>query len=117
LVFVGKAYCYNPIWTSAVTTLPIDVEITKFLLLPSPAFLRSFAAPLILQRNRIFRQRAATRDLLFPPTEKVKVKEEPSVMKILIESGKDTNPDGITARLLLLTAAAVRLHRQSEIRV
>jgi hypothetical protein len=114
LVFVGKAYCYNPIWTSAVTSLPVDVEITKLLLLPFPDFLRRFVAPLIPQRNRIFRQRAATRDLLFSPSEKIMVKEEPSVMKLLIESGKDTNPDSITARLLLLTAAAVRLHRLDQ---
>ena len=114
LVFVGKAYCYNPVWTSAVTALPIDVEITKFLLLPFPAFLRRFIAPLIPQRNRIFRQRAAVRDLLFPPSEKISVKEEPSLMKLLVESGKDTDPDSISTRLLLLTAAAVRLRRQDE---
>lgn len=114
LVFVGKEYSYNPTWTSAVTALPIDVEITKFLLLPFPAFLRRFIAPMIPQRSRIFRQRAAVRDLLFPPSEKIAAKEEPSVMKLLIESGKDTNPDSITARLLLLTAAAVRLRQASK---
>ncbi|GAB1319341.1 Ent-kaurene oxidase [Madurella fahalii] len=111
LVFVGKAYCYNPIWTSAVTELPINVEITKFVLLPFPAFLRRFVAPLIPQRNRNFRHRGAVRGLLFPPSEKIAVKEEPSVMKLLIESGKDTDPDSITSRLLILTGAA--LHTSS----
>ncbi|KAK7750955.1 hypothetical protein SLS62_007088 [Diatrype stigma] len=113
LVFVGKAYCYNPIWTGAVTALPMDVEVTKFLLLACPAPLRRFVAPLIPQRNRIFRQRAAVRDLLFPPSEQAHVaaEEEPSVMKLLVESGKDTDPDRLTARLLLLTAAA--LHTSS----
>jgi len=67
---------------------------------------------LIPQRNRIFRQRAAVRDLLFPLS--TAGREEPSVMKLFIESGKDTNPDSITARLLLLTAAAVSLHRQVQ---
>lgn len=111
LVFVGKAYCHDPVWKSAVTALPMDVEVTKFLLLACPTLLRRFVAPLIPQRNRIFRQRAAVRDLLFPPSEQVQVaaKEEPSVMKLLIESGKDSDPDSIAARLLLLTAAAVRL--------
>jgi len=106
-VFVGSAYCRNPTWTNAVTNLPIDVEITKFILLPFPSFLRRFIAPLIPFRNRIFRQRAAVRKLLFPQSEKVEVKEEPSVMKLLIESGKDKDPESVAARLLLLTAAAV----------
>lgn len=35
------------------------------------------------------------------------MKEEPSVMKLLIESGKDKDPESVAARLLLLTAAAV----------
>ncbi|KAI1211425.1 cytochrome P450 [Annulohypoxylon truncatum] len=111
LVFVGKSYCHSSIWTSAVTNLPIDVEITKFLLLPFPAFLRCYIAPLIPQRNRIFRQRAAVRDLLFPQSEPIEAKQEPSVMKLFIESGKDKDADSITARLLLLTAAA--LHTSS----
>jgi hypothetical protein len=80
-------------WTDALIALPIDVEITKFLLLPFPSFLRRFITPLIPQRNRIFRQRAAVRNLLFPGSENVSVKEEPSVMKLFIESGKDMDPD------------------------
>ncbi|KAK7743155.1 hypothetical protein SLS53_004240 [Cytospora paraplurivora] len=51
VVFVGQEYCHNPIWTDAVTALPFDVEILKFLLLPFPAFLRRFIAPLIPQRR------------------------------------------------------------------
>lgn len=117
LVFVGKAYCYNPIWTSAVTAWPIDVEIAKFILLPFPASLRRFIAPLIPQRNHIFRQRAAVRDLLFPPPQRNLVKEEPSVMKLLIDSGKDTDPESIAARLLLLTAAAVRPYCQRQVKL
>lgn len=108
LVFVGKAYCHNPVWTGAVSALPIDVEITKFLLMPFPDRLRRFIAPLIPQRSRVFRQRAAVRNLLFPPaSEKTALEEEPSVMRLFVESGKDTDPDSLTARLLLLTAAAV----------
>ncbi|ROW16671.1 hypothetical protein VPNG_01760 [Cytospora leucostoma] len=109
VVFVGKECCHNPIWTDAVTALPFDVEITKFLLLPFPAFLRRFIAPLIPQRRRIFRHRAAVRDLLFPPSEAAK--EEPSVMRLFSESGRDTDPYSLTGRLLLLTAAA--LHTSS----
>jgi hypothetical protein len=33
--------------------------------------------------------------------------DEPSVLKLFIESKKDHDPDSLTARLLLLTAAAV----------
>ncbi|KAF7870566.1 hypothetical protein EAF04_004310 [Stromatinia cepivora] len=116
-VFVGKTFAHNPIWTSAVTNLPVDVEITKFLLLPFPAVLRRFVAPLIPQRNRIFQQRKEVRKLLFPKeglvgrTRKVNEVNEPSVMKLFLESGKDTDPDSITARLLLLTAAV--LHTSS----
>ncbi|KAI2603658.1 hypothetical protein GGR54DRAFT_644623 [Hypoxylon sp. NC1633] len=56
LVFVGKSHRHSPIWTGAVTALPADVEITKFILLPFPAFVRRFLAPLIRQRNRVFPQ-------------------------------------------------------------
>ncbi|KAI8946774.1 cytochrome P450 [Xylaria longipes] len=111
LVFVGKTFCENPIWQTALIDLPVNVEITKFILLPFPDFLQRFIAPLIPQRNRIFRQRAAVRDLLFPPSDKIAAGEEPSVMKLLIESGKDGDPDSLAARLLLLTAAA--LHTSS----
>ncbi|KAI1413681.1 cytochrome P450 [Hypoxylon sp. FL1857] len=111
LVFVGKPYCYDSVWTGAVTALPIHVEITKFILLPFPAFLRRFIAPLIPRRNRIFHERTAVRNLLFPASEENANKEEPSVMQLFIKSGKDTDPDRITARLLILTAAA--LHTSS----
>ena len=107
LVFVGKEYCYDKTWISAVTDLPINVEITKFLLLPFPFFIRQLIAPLIPYRNRIFKQRKAVRDHLFPSQEKDIPREEPSVMKLFIESGRDADPESITARLLLLTAAAV----------
>jgi hypothetical protein len=109
-VFVGKTYCHDPIWTCAVQNLPIDVEITKFLLLPVPPFLRRFIAPLIPSRNRIFRARTAVRDLLFPFKGKIEMNDEPNVMRLLLESGKDKDPDSVTARLLLLTAAAVSEH-------
>ncbi|KAI9150072.1 Ent-kaurene oxidase [Paramyrothecium foliicola] len=107
MVFVGKEYCYDKTWTKAVTDLPINVEITKFLLLPFPFFLRRFVAAMIPHRNRIFRQREAVRRLLFDSAEKATPGEEPSVMKLFIQSGKDSNPDSIAARLLLLTAAAL----------
>lgn len=113
-VFVGRAFCYNSIWNDAVTALPVDVEITKFIRLPFPDSIRRFVAPLIPQRNRIFRHRAAVRDLLLPPSEDITVKEEPSVLKLLLLSGKDMNPDTIAARLLLLTAAAVRRRKSGK---
>lgn len=97
-----------------MTALRIDVEITKLLLLPFPGFLRYFIAPLIPHRKRIFRQRTAVRDLLFPQSGSIVAKDEPSVMKLFIESGKDTDPGSITARLLLLTATAVSLHFTSR---
>lgn len=107
VVFVGKAHGRNPIWNHAVTILPIDVEITKFILLPFPSFLRRFIAPLIPQRNRVFRQRVAVRNLLFPSSQEMVSSEEPSVMKLFVESGKDKSPDSITSRLMILTGAAV----------
>lgn len=107
VVFIGKEFYSSPVWSNAVSSLPVDVEITKFILLPLPALLRRFIAPLIPQRNRIFRQRAAVRDLLFP-SGRVIVREEPSIMKLLIEHGKETDPARLTARLMILTGAAVR---------
>ncbi|KAI1384973.1 cytochrome P450 [Hypoxylon trugodes] len=95
VVFVGKSHCHSPVWTDAVTALAVDVEITKFILLPFPSFLRRFIAPLIPQRNRVFRQRTAVRNVLFPRSEKIGIKDEPA----------------ITARLLILTGAA--LHTSS----
>lgn len=109
LVFVGRAYCYDPVWRSAVSDLPIHVEITKFILLPFPTFFRPFIARLIPQRYSIFRQRAAVADLLFRSPDKSRDKSEPSVMRLFLESGKDGDPNRIAARLLLLTAAAVRV--------
>jgi hypothetical protein len=106
-VFVGKTYCQDPIWTHAVEKLPIDVEITKFLLLPVPFFMRRFITPLIPSRNRIFQHRTAVCNLLFPFKGKMEMNDEPNVMRLLLESGKDKDPDSLTARLLLLTAAAV----------
>lgn len=113
-MFVGKEYCYDKTWISAVTDLPVNVEITKFLLLPFPSFIRHLIAPLIPQRNRIFQQRKAVRDQLFPSLDKAILGEEPSVMKLFIESGRDADPESITARLLLLTAAAVSYKRSMK---
>lgn len=65
--------------------------------------------------DRIFRQRREVRNLLFSEesliekTRSENVVNEPSVMKPFLEIGKDTDPGSITARLLLLTAAPVRL--------
>ncbi|KAJ8133010.1 hypothetical protein O1611_g617 [Lasiodiplodia mahajangana] len=111
LVFVGEQYCQNETWKTALTALPINVEITKIILLSFPPFLRRYIAPLIPRRNRIFRERTAVRNILFPQSGKAAVDEELSVLKLFLDSGKDTDPDSITARLLLLTAAA--LHTSS----
>ena len=116
LVFVGKQFCYNTIWTDAVTALPVDVEITKFILLPFPDSLRRIIAPLIPQRNRIFSHRTAVKDLIFAQSAPHSIEDELSVLKLLIQSGKDTDPDSVTARLLLLTAAAVSGTRAIESR-
>ncbi|CAI6092672.1 unnamed protein product [Clonostachys chloroleuca] len=106
LVFVGRQHCHDLAWTRAVRDLPVNVEITKFILLSFPSSLRNFIAPIIPQRNNIFRQRKLARDVLFP-FGNVVAGDEPSVLKLLIESKKDHDPDSLTARLLLLTAAAV----------
>uniref|UniRef100_A0A0B7KJJ9 Cytochrome P450 n=2 Tax=Bionectria ochroleuca TaxID=29856 RepID=A0A0B7KJJ9_BIOOC len=86
--------------------ISVNVEITKFILLPFPSSLRRLIAPLIPQRNNIFRQRKSARDVLFP-SRNVVAGDEPSVLKLFIESKKDHDPDSLTARLLLLTAAAL----------
>lgn len=106
LVFVGRQHCHDLAWTRAVRDLPVNVEITKFILLSFPSSLRNFIAPIIPQPNNIFRQRKLARDVLFP-FGNVVAGDEPSVLKLLIESKKDHDPDSLTARLLLLTAAAV----------
>ncbi|KAK0618573.1 cytochrome P450 [Bombardia bombarda] len=111
LVFVGKEHCHNPIWTDAVTNLPVDVEITKFILLPFPYYLRRFIAPLVPQRNRIMRQRAAVRDLLFSASKELAAKEGTQCDEAASESGRDADAHRIATRLLLLTAAA--LHTSS----
>lgn len=113
VVFVGKEYGHSPIWNYAITVLPTDVEITKLILLPFPTFLRRFIAPMIPQRNRVFRQRVAVCNLLFHPSKAMTAQElgEPSVMKLFVESGKDKSPESITARLMILTGAA--LHTSS----
>ncbi|KAI1330696.1 cytochrome P450 [Xylariaceae sp. FL0255] len=113
LVFVGRAHYDDEIWKNALTTLPGNVEITKLILLPIPSFLRSVIAPLIPHRNRIFRDRTAVRQVLFPndPKQVITTDNDPSVLNLLIESGKDTDPASITARLLILNAAA--LHTSS----
>lgn len=76
-------------------------------MLPFPALLRPLVAFMIPQPRRLAKRRAAVRNLLFPPTSRSLSKDELSVMKLLIEGGKDTDPESLTARLLLLTAAAV----------
>ncbi|KUI72796.1 Ent-kaurene oxidase [Cytospora mali] len=113
VVFVGKEYGHDPVWNHAITILPTDVEMTKLILLPFPTFLRRFIAPMIPQRNRVFRQRIAVRNLLFPSSKEITAlkQEEPSVMKLFVESGKDKSPESITARLMILTGAA--LHTSS----
>ncbi|KAI0194214.1 cytochrome P450 [Astrocystis sublimbata] len=110
-VFVGKEHCHNKLWKNALTNLPADVEITKLTLLPFPRFIRGLLAPLIPRRNRVFRQRAEVRELLFSTPETLAVTKEPSVLNFFIESGKDQNPDTITARLMILSGAA--LHTSS----
>ncbi|KAI1130920.1 cytochrome P450 [Nemania abortiva] len=110
-VFVGETYYQDETWKTALNALPTNVEITKLILLPFPPFLRRYIAPMIPQRNRIFRQRAAVRDVLFPRSEEDATNDELSVMRLFLDSGKDMDPESITARLLLLTAAA--LHTSS----
>ncbi|KAI0401848.1 cytochrome P450 [Xylaria palmicola] len=95
----GRPYPYfsfhaNPIWQTALTDLPVNIEITKFILLPLPAISRPFIAPLIPQR----------RHLLFPRSDELATAgKESSVMRLFIESGKDNDPDSIAASVILHT--------------
>ncbi|KAI0391640.1 cytochrome P450 [Xylariaceae sp. FL0594] len=84
-------HCENKIWKDALAALPFHVEITK--------------------RNQIFRDPVTVRRVLFPSSTEPVSREEPSVTKLLIDSGKDRDPDRITARLLILSGAA--LHTSS----
>ena len=107
VVFVGKPLCHDPAWTKAVTAFPIDVEISKMILLPFPDFLRPFIVPLIPARRRIDRHRANVRNLLFPSSGVSSTKGDLTVLKLLVQATKDHDPQTLTMRVLLLTAAAV----------
>lgn len=107
-VFVGKQFCHDESWVAAVAALPLDVEAVKAALLPFPAFLRSLVALVLPARRRLTRNHANVRNLLFPSSNLAQSREELTVLKFLIQTSKDSDPDSLASRLLLLTAAAVR---------
>ena len=108
-VFVGKPFCYEKAWIDAVKAYPMDVELVKFMLIPFPAFLRPMLAPLLPAKWRLSRNHANIRNLLFPSTHVAESDDDLTVLKFLQHTSKDTDPDSVAQRLLVLTAAAVRV--------
>ncbi|KAL9028492.1 MAG: hypothetical protein Q9196_003147 [Gyalolechia fulgens] len=85
----------------------MDVEKVKFALLLFPDPMRSWIAPLLPQRRRISRNHRNVRDLLFPQSKLKRSDEEYTVLNFLLQTAKDNDPDTLSARLILLTAAAL----------
>ena len=106
-VFVGTAFCRDKAWIKAVSAFPEDVEAVKNALVAFPSFLRSLVAPLLPAKRRLNRNHANVRDLLFSSSNLAQSKEDLSVLNFLLQSSKDNDPDSLTLRILLLTAAAV----------
>ncbi len=105
--FVGGPTCYNEAWIEAVNAFPMDVEKVKFTLLLFPAFMRSWIVGFLPQRWRLTRNHKNVRNLLFPASKLAKSQEDFTVLNFLLQTSKDTNPETLTSRMILLTAAAV----------
>jgi hypothetical protein len=107
--FVGAPTCYDKAWIEAVNAFPMDVEKTKFALLLFPVAMRSWVVKLLPQKWRLIRNHRNVRNLLFPASKLEKSKEEHTVLNLLLQTSKDTHPETLTSRMILLTAAAVSI--------
>jgi len=105
--FVGAPTCYDKAWVEAVNAFPMDVEKVKFALLFFPASMRSWIVPFLPQKWRLTRNHRNVRNLLFPASKLQKSQEDFTVLNFLLQTSKDTDPETLTSRMILLTAAAV----------
>ena len=85
----------------------MDVEKVKFALLIFPSFMRSWIVPFLPQKWRLTRDHRNVRNLLFPGSKLEKSKEEFTILNFLLQTSKDVDPETLTSRIILLTAAAV----------
>ena len=106
-VFIGAPICYDKDWVEAVTAFPMDVEKVKFALLLFPTFMRPWVVPFLPPKWSLNRNHRNVRHLLFPSSKLRKSEEEFTVLNFLLQTSKDNNPETLTSRLMLLTAAAV----------
>ena len=107
--FVGAPICYEETWTRTVNAFPMDVEKVKFALLIFPSFARSWIVPLLPQKWRLTRDHRQVRDLLFPAEQLKTPEEEFTFLNFLLQTYKDTDPETLTSRMILMTAAAVSI--------
>jgi len=105
--FIGAPKCYDPAWVEAVTAFPMDVEKVKFALLTLPNLMRSWVVPLLPPKWRLDRNHENVRSLLFPESKLEKSGEDHTVLNFLLQTSKDNDPETLTSRMILLTAAAV----------
>lgn len=105
--FVGAPLCYDKGWIEAVNAFPMDVEKVKFALMIFPDFMRPWIVSLLPQKHRLVRNHRYVRNLLFPASKLAKTEEESTVLNLLLQSSKDTDPETLASRMILLTAAAV----------
>ena len=56
---------------------------------------------------RLARDHQKVRDLLFPAMQLKKPEEEFTFLGVLLQTSKDTDPETLTSRMILMTAAAV----------
>lgn len=105
--FVGAPLCYDKGWIEAVNAFPMDVEKVKFALMIFPDFMRPWIVSLLPQKHRLVRNHQYVRNLLFPASKLAKTEEKSTVLNLLLQSSKDTDPETLTSRMILLTAAAV----------
>ena len=105
--FVGAPVCYEETWTRTVNAFPMDVEKVKFALLVFPSAARSWIVHLLPQKWRLTRDHRQVRNLLFPEKKLKMSEEEFTFFNFLLQTSKDTDPETLTSRMILMTAAAV----------
>lgn len=85
----------------------MDVEKVKFALLTLPNFMRPWVVNLLPPKWSGKRNHKNVRNLLFPSSKLEKSWENHTVLNFLLQTAKDTDPETLTSRMILLTAAAV----------
>ncbi len=102
-------------WVEAVTAFPMDVEKVKFALLALPNFMRSWVVSLLPPKWRLELNHKNVPNLLFSSSKLEKSGEDHTVLDFVLQTSKDNDPDTLTSRMILLTAAAVRTSKRSSL--